>query len=120
MAQIAKKSPEHRQKVEQAKRQYVAIEQAAYESGIDMMAGAELRRLNNLLEVAHTLPVWERPQYLIERLPQTLLAPELQMTRIQVAQKAWQQDPQGFIEKFVPMFLNGFNQVSKNQQKAVS
>ncbi|NEP31797.1 MULTISPECIES: ferritin-like domain-containing protein [Moorena] len=120
LAQIAKKSPEHRQKVEQAKRQYVAIEQAAYESGIDLMAGAELRRLNNLLEVANTLPVWERPQYLIERLPQTLLAPELQMTRIQVAQKAWQQDPQGFIEKFVPMFLNGLNQVSKHQQKAVS
>jgi rubrerythrin len=116
LAEIAKKSPEHREKVEQAKRKYVAIEQAAYESGMDIMAGAELRRMNNLLEVANTMPVWERPQYLMERLPQTLLAPELQMTRIQVAQRAWQRDPQAFMEKFVPMFLSGLNR-GQNQKK---
>jgi hypothetical protein len=34
----------------------------------------------NLLEVANTMPIWQRPQYLMERLPQTLLAPDLQMT----------------------------------------
>jgi len=73
------------------------------------MAGAELRRLNKLLEITDTLPVWERPQYLMGRLPQTLLAPELQMTRLRVAQRAWQRDPKAFIEKFVPMFWNGLN-----------
>lgn len=119
LAEFAKKSPEHRAKVEQAKRKYVAIEQAAYESGMDIMAGAELRRMNNLLEVANTMPVWERPQYLMERLPQTLLAPELQITRIQAAQRAWQRDPQAFMEKFVPMFLSGLNR-GQNQNKKVT
>jgi hypothetical protein len=117
LAQIAKKSPEHRQKVEQAKRKYIAIEQAAFESGMDIMAGAELRRMNHLLEIANTMPVWERPQYLMERLPQTLIAPELQMTRITAAQRAWQRDPQAFMEKFVPMFLNGFNRTQTAKKK---
>ncbi|MBD2169202.1 ferritin-like domain-containing protein [Calothrix membranacea FACHB-236] len=107
LAQIADKSPEHRQKVEQAKRKYAAIEQAAFESGMDITLGAELRRVATLVELANNMPVWQRPQYLMERLPQTLLAPELQMVRIQAAQKAWQRDPQAFMEKFVPMFLNG-------------
>ncbi|BAY98996.1 hypothetical protein NIES37_29740 [Tolypothrix tenuis PCC 7101] len=107
LAQIADKSPEHRQKVELAKRKYAAIEQAAFESGMDITLGAELRRVATLVEIANQMPVWQRPQYLMERLPQTLLAPELQMVRIQVAQKAWQRDPQTFMEKFVPMFLNG-------------
>ncbi|BAY60850.1 hypothetical protein NIES22_09100 [Calothrix brevissima NIES-22] len=107
LAQIADKSPEHRQKVEQAKRKYAAIEQAAFESGMDITLGAELRRVAKLIDVANTMPVWQRPQYLMERLPQTLLAPELQFTRLQVAQKAWERDPQAFMEKFVPMFLNG-------------
>ena len=118
LAQIAKKSPVLRKKVEQAKQKYVAIEQAAYESGMDIMAGAELRRLNNLLEITNNMPVWERPQYLINQLPQTLFAPELQMTRIQVARKAWQKDPQAFREKFVPMFLNGLNNIQKNKKTA--
>ena len=115
LAEIARKSPEHRQKVEQAKVKYAAIEQAAFESGMDIMAGAELRRMNNLLEVANTLPVWDRPQYLMERLPQTLFAPELQMTRLEAAQRAWKRDPQAFMEKFVPMFLNGVNRM-QNQK----
>jgi rubrerythrin len=122
LAQFAKKSPQHRKKVEQARRQYVAIEQAAYESGMDIMAGAELRRINNLLEIANTMPLWERPQYLMERLPQTLIAPELQMTRIQAAQRAWQRDPKAFMEKFVPMFLQGLTRSggsnSKHSKKA--
>ncbi len=120
LAELARKSPEHRQKVEQAKRKYAAIEQAAFESGMDIMAGAELRRINNLLEVADTMPLWERPQYLMERLPQTLLAPELQMTRIEVAQRAWQRDPQAFMEKFVPMFLNGLNRANNKKQKTTA
>ncbi|QLE56655.1 ferritin-like domain-containing protein [Nostoc sp. TCL26-01] len=114
LAQMADKSPEHRQKVEQAKRKYAAIEQAAFESGMDITLGAELRRVANLLEVVNTMPVWERPQYFMERLPQTLLAPQLQSTRIQAAQRAWQRDPQAFFDKFVPMFFNG---VKKQENK---
>jgi rubrerythrin len=120
LAQIAKRSPEHREKVEQAKIKYAAIEQAAFESGMDIMAGAELRRMNNLLEVASTMPVWERPQYLMERLPQTLIAPELQMTRLMAAQRAWQRDPQAFMEKFVPMFLNGLTRTQNPKKKATA
>lgn len=120
LAQIADKSPEHRQKVEQAKRKYVAIEQAAFESGMDIMLGAELRRVSKLLDIANTMPVWQRPQYLMERLPQTLLAPDLQMTRINVAQRAWNRDPQAFMTKFVPMFLNGLNGAQNNKKKATA
>ena len=113
LAQIANKSPEHRQKVEQAKRKYVAIEQAAYESGGDIMLGAELRRVTRLVDIANTMPMWERPQYLMERLPMALLAPDLQKTRVDVAQRAWNRDPQAFVEKLVPMFLNGLNTIEK-------
>ena len=116
LAEIARKSPENRKEVERAKLKYAAIEQAAFESGMDITAGAELRRLNNLLEVSNTMPAWERPQYLMQRLPQTLLSPELQMTRVQVANKAWQRDPQAFMEKFVPMFFNGLNNFQKKQK----
>ncbi len=91
LAEIARKSPEHQQKVEQAKRKYVAIEQAAFEAGLDITLGAELRRVENLLEVANTMPIWQRPQYIMERLPQTLLAPDLQMSRINLLQRAMQQ-----------------------------
>jgi rubrerythrin len=117
LVKIANKSPEHRQKVEQAKRKYAAIEQAAFESGMDITLGAELRRVTRLVEIANTMPVWERPQYLMERLPQTLLAPQLQFTRIQAAQKAWQRDPQAFMEKFVPMFLNGLKKPEEKKEK---
>jgi len=113
LTKIANKSPEHRQKVEQAKRKYVAIEQAAYESGGDIMLGAELRRVSRLVDIANTMPMWERPQYLMERLPMSLLAPDLQKTRVDVAQRAWNRDPQAFMEKFVPMFLNGLNTIEK-------
>jgi hypothetical protein len=99
--------------VEQAKRKYVAIEQAAFESGMDIMLGAELRRVTRLVDIANTMPMWERPQYLMERLPMTLLAPDLQMTRVDVAQQAWNRDPQAFMEKLVPMFLNGLNTIEK-------
>ncbi|MFQ4146326.1 ferritin-like domain-containing protein [Chlorogloeopsis sp. ULAP02] len=120
LGQLADKSPEHRQKVEQAKRKYAAIEQAAFEAGMDITLGAELRRLANLVEVANTMPLWQRPQYLMERLPQTLLAPELQFTRIEVAQRVWRRDPQAFIEKFVPMFLNGLKAKDYNSQKTTA
>ncbi|MDF5723033.1 MAG: ferritin-like domain-containing protein [Rhizonema sp. PD37] len=116
LAEIARKSPEHKQKVEKAKRKYAAIEHAAFESGMDITLGAELRAVANLVEVANTMPVWERPQYLMERLPQTLLAPELQFTRIMAAQKAWQRDPQAFMDKFVPMFLNGIKGTQTTKQ----
>lgn len=112
LAAIARQSPEHRRKVEQAKQKYAAIEQAAFESGMDITLGAELRRVGNLLDIAETMPVWQRPGYLMERLPATLLAPDLQRTRIMAAQRAWQKDPQAFVEKFIPMFLNGIQQVA--------
>jgi hypothetical protein len=105
LAKIAAKSPVHRQKVEASKRKYIAIEQAAYESGMDIMFGAELRRVNNLMDVVNTLPLWERPQYLMARLPETILDPELQKVRITAAQKAWNRDPQAFVTQFIPMFL---------------
>lgn len=109
LAEMARKSPEHKQMVDEAKHKYAKIEQVAYESGMDITAGAELRRVGNLLDIANTLPLWQRPQYLAERLPQTLLAPDLQMTRVQAAQRVWNRDPQKFMETFVPMFLNGLN-----------
>lgn len=117
LAELARKSPEHQQKVEQAKRKYAAIEQAAFESGLDITLGAELRRVEKLVEVANTMPFWQRPQYLMERLPQTLLAPDLQMTRIEVLQRAMQHDPQALMERFVPMFLNGMNARENKQKK---
>jgi hypothetical protein len=107
LAEMADKSPEHRRKVEQAKQKYTAIEQAAYESGMDIMAGAELRRVNNLVEIANTLPLWERPSYLMEKLPGAIFDPNLQSVRFQAAQRAWNRDPKLFMEKFIPMFLDG-------------
>jgi hypothetical protein len=105
LAKIAAQSPAHRQKVEATKRKYIAIEQAAYESGMDIMFGAELRRVNKLMDVVNTLPLWERPQYLMARLPETILDPELQKVRITAAQKAWNRDPEAFVTQFIPMFF---------------
>jgi hypothetical protein len=105
LAKIAAKSPAHRQKVETVKLKFIAIEQAAYESGMDIMFGAELRRVNNLMDVVNTLPLWDRPQYLMARLPETILDPELQKVRITAAQKAWNRNPQAFVTQFIPMFL---------------
>ncbi len=105
LAKIAAKSPAHHQKVETVKRKFIAIEQAAFESGMDIMFGAEFRRVNNLMDVVNTLPLWERPQYLMARLPETILDPELQKIRITAAQKAWNRDPQAFVTQFIPMFL---------------
>ena len=115
LAEIAKKSPAHYAKVDVAKRKYSAIEQAAFESGMDVLMGAEFRRVNNLMKVVETLPMWQRPQYLLEKLPQTLLSPELQKTRIDLAQKAWERDPISFVQNFIPMF---FSADLKSAQKA--
>jgi len=125
LAQMAQKSPEHRSKVEAAKQRYAAIEQAAYESGMDITLGAELRRVGKLLDIANTMPLWQRPQYLMERLPHALLSPDLQMTRIDIVQRGWQRDPQALMERFVPMFLTGLSrsnlkQPTKQQPEAVS
>ncbi|MGB5594884.1 MAG: ferritin-like domain-containing protein [Crocosphaera sp.] len=109
LAKIANKSPQHRQKVEEAKRKYTTIEKAAFNAGIDIMAGAELRRLNDMMEIVNTLPLWERPQYLMKYLPQNVFNVELQKARLQIAQKAWNKNPEEFLDKFVPMFLKGLN-----------
>lgn len=116
LAQMARKSPAHREKVERAKRKYAAMEQAAFDSGMDIMMGAELRRLERLVGIASNLPLWERPAYLMERLPETLFAPDVQKTRLTAAQKAWQRDPQAFVQKFIPMFLNGIQPQPKTSK----
>ncbi|NJO79188.1 MAG: ferritin-like domain-containing protein [Cyanobacteria bacterium RM1_2_2] len=118
LAEMARRSPEHAEKVDQAKRKYAAIEQAAFVSGMDITLGAELRQVGNLLDIANTLPVWQRPQYLMERLPRTLLAPDLQRTRITAVQRAWERDPKMFVERFVPMFLAGLTQSSQHSAKS--
>jgi rubrerythrin len=118
LAEISKKSESHRAKVDTAKLKYVAIEQAAFESGMDVLAGAEVRRLENLLKIADTLPLWERPQYLFDQLPQTLFSPELQKTRIDIFKKAWEKDPSTFVQKFIPMFFNG--NLKESAAKAVN
>jgi hypothetical protein len=83
------------------------IEHAAFEAGMDITAGAELRRVANLVEITNTLPVWERPAYLMERLPQALLAPDLQKSRFLAVQRVLQDKPEKLVEQFIPMFLSG-------------
>lgn len=117
LAKIAARSWEDRRKVEQAKQTYTAIEQAAFEASMDITLGAEIRRVENLVNVANTLPIWQRPQYLMERLPETLFAPELHRTRLEAANKVWQRDPQDFVGKFVPMFLSGFKSPVADQSR---
>lgn len=107
LGRIAARSPEHRERVNAAKRKYAMIEHAAFEAGMDISAGAELRRLGNLVEITNTLPVWERPAYLLERLPQALLAGDLQRSRLIAARRAWEEKPELLVEKFIPMFLEG-------------
>jgi rubrerythrin len=114
LAEIAKQSPELAQKVERAKQKYMAIEQAAYESGMDVLAGAELRRVEHLLKIVETLPLWERPQYLLKSLPDALFDGELQKTRLELLQKAWQKDPAQFFQNLLPMFLSGELRVKKS------
>ena len=110
LANLARKSPAHAEKVDHAKRKYAAIEQAAFVSGMDITLGAELRRVSNLVDIANSLPLWQRPQYLMDRLPQTLLSADLQQTRITAVQRVWNRDPKAFVERFLPMVLNGLTQ----------
>jgi len=56
LKRLARKKPRTpTKKVNEAKRKYAAIEQAAFEQ--DITSGAELRRVENLLEVANTMPI---------------------------------------------------------------
>jgi len=107
LGQIASRSPEHRQRVNAAKSKYALIEQAAFEAVMDITAGAELRRLGHLVEIANTLPAWERPGYVLERLPQALLAPNLQKSRLFAVQRVLEDKPEKLVEQFIPMFLSG-------------
>ena len=74
---------------------------------MEITAGAELRRVANLVEITDTLPVWDRPAYLMERLPQALLAPDLQKSRFLAVQRVLQDKPEKLVEQFIPMFLSG-------------
>jgi rubrerythrin len=107
LGRIAARSPEHRERVNAAKRKYAMIEHAAFEAGMDITAGAELRRLGNLVEIANTLPVWERPSYVLERLPQALLSPDLNKSRLLAVKRVWEEKPEKLVETFIPMFLKG-------------
>jgi hypothetical protein len=107
LGKIASKSPAHRARVQAAKRKYFMIEHAAFEAGMDITAGAELRRLGNLVEIANTLPAWERPGYVLERLPQALLSPDLQKSRLFAVQRVLEEKPEKLVEQFIPMFLGG-------------
>jgi hypothetical protein len=107
LGRIAARSPQHRVRVNAAKRKYAMIEHAAFEAGMDITAGAELRRLGNLVEITNTLPLWERPGYLLDRLPQALLSQDLQKSRFQAARRVWEEKPELLVEKFIPMFLDG-------------
>jgi hypothetical protein len=96
-------------RVQAAKRKYFMIEHAAFEAGMDITAGAELRRLGNLVEIANTLPAWERPAYLLERLPQALLSPDLTKSRLFAVKRVMEEKPEKLVEQFIPMFLSGLN-----------
>jgi hypothetical protein len=107
LGKIASRSPEHRVRVNESKRKYAMIEHAAFEAGMDITAGAELRRLGNLVEIANTMPVWERPAYVLERLPQALLSQDLQKSRLLAAKRIWEDKPEKLVQQFIPMFLKG-------------
>ena len=107
LGRIASRSADHRVRVNAAKRKYAMIEHAAFEAGMDIMAGAELRRLGNLVEIANTLPVWERPAYVLERLPQALLSPDLQKSRVMAFRRVIEDKPEQLVPQFIPMFLKG-------------
>lgn len=107
LGRIASRSPEHRARVNAAKRKYAMIEHAAFEAGMDITAGAELRRLGNLVEIANTLPVWQRTGYVLERLPQALLSQDLQKSRLLAIRRVWQDKPEKLVEQFIPAFLTG-------------
>ena len=104
---IAARSAAHRERVNAAKRRYAMIEHAALEAGMDIMGGAELRCLGNLVEIANTLPVWERPAYLLERLPQALLSQDLQKSRVLASRRLSEEKTEELINTFIPMFLKG-------------
>ncbi len=105
LGKLAKVSPENARKVEQAKKTFAAVEQAAFEAGLDITVGAELRRLQNLTEIVETMPLWERPGYLMAQLPRIL--PDLTYARLDTAAMVLENDPIGFLQRFVPMLLGG-------------
>jgi hypothetical protein len=43
----------------------------------------------------------------MERLPQALLAPDLQKSRFLAVQRVLQDKPEKLVEQFIPMFLSG-------------
>jgi hypothetical protein len=104
LAEMARTSPRNAERVEAARRKYTAIEHAAFETSMDITFGAELRRLQHLITIADTLPLWERPRYLMEHLPRIL--PETQQARFAMAQIALRRDPVRFLQSFLPAMFN--------------
>ncbi|WP_287129463.1 ferritin-like domain-containing protein [Candidatus Cyanaurora vandensis] len=103
LAQQAKLSPDHARRVEEAKCTYSTVEQAAFEAGLDITVGAELRRLQHLTEITSTLPLWERPGYFLEQLPRIL--PDLNQARLGTARYFLESDPVSFIQRYIPVLM---------------
>lgn len=99
LAQIADRSPRHRRRVETAKRRYALIEQCAYKAVLDMTLAAELRRVRDLFAIATTLPALQRISYVLQRLPRTLFAPDLQISRFY------------YLKQMVPQELHSLHQL---------
>ncbi len=101
--------------MEQAKRKYTAIEQAAFEAGLDITVGAELRRAGQTPGSSKYNADLATSSVPDGAFTANSVAPDLQMTRIDVLQRAMQRDPMALMEKFVPMFLNGLNRGDKQK-----
>jgi len=114
LGELAKQSPAMAERVEQAKKTYSAIEHAAFEAGLDITVGAELRRFQQVTDIVDTLPIWERPGYLINQLPRIL--PDINQARFDTARFVLESDPVGFVQRFVPIFLG----TRKSQQSSAS
>jgi hypothetical protein len=117
LATLAKQSPENARKVEEFKRRFDAIENAAFEAGMDITLGAELRRFNRLIEISETLPIWERPQYLAEQLPR--LIPDVNKARFGAARIVFERNPADFVQRFIPMVMGLNKQQPKQLVKKV-
>ena len=120
LGRIARQSAAHRDMVDHAKSHFSMIEHAAYAAGMDITAGAELRRLSNLVDITNSKPLLERPGYFLDRLPQTLISPDLHKSRVLAARRAWNEKPEKFFETFVPMFFAGLKDLRPSGQPIAS
>jgi hypothetical protein len=106
LAHLARKSPRHEQLVNQAKQRYSAIEQAAFESRYGHYpGGGTAAGGTGGGDCPHPARVGT-PRLSDGTAPVSPTGARLQRSRIDIMQRAWQKDPQKFIERFIPLFLN--------------